>query len=51
MSIDGEIDGTRLEVAPEYKYLGVLLDQHLNFTSHTFYIKAKVAQRLNLLKK
>ena len=41
----------RLEIVDDYKYLGVKLDKHLNFSSNTNYIESKVISRISVLGK
>ena len=45
------INGTKVNKATKYKYLGVLLDQHLNLNEQLATISKKVSSRLNLLKR
>lgn len=40
-----------LEVVPNYKYLGIYLDQQLNYDKHIGYIKSKISQRHYVLRK
>lgn len=41
--------GQKIEQCTEAKYLGIMLDEFLTFTSHTFYIVKKVNARINLM--
>lgn len=45
------IDNFPLDNVTEYKYLGILLDEHLNYSSHISMIKQKISFRLYTLKK
>ena len=45
------IDGKRVERVPEYKYLGTILDEKLNFTANTNYINKKCQSRIYCLQK
>ena len=50
-SIDLQLYNTPIEICNNVKFLGVVLDQHLNWKAHISYIKAKGIKALNLLKK
>lgn len=45
------INNEPLELVSEYKYLGIVLDERLNFHSHLDSIRKRISQRLYLLKK
>lgn len=45
-----EVDGHVMDVITEYRYLGVILNQNLNYNSHIKMIKNNVLQRTYLLK-
>jgi Reverse transcriptase (RNA-dependent DNA polymerase) len=42
--------GTPLPVAQEVKFLGIILDSHLNMSAHVSYIVSKCARRIALIK-
>lgn len=46
-----EINNFQLETVATYKYLGIHLDQNLDYISHIKYLKNKISQRHYLLKK
>lgn len=50
-SINIKIADTHLEVMSDYKYLGIQLDQHLDYNSSIKYLKSTISQRHYLLKK
>lgn len=43
------INGNRIEQVNECKYLGVIIDERLTFSSHANYISKKVSRKINLL--
>jgi exonuclease III len=43
------IDGEVLEFVDEIKYLGIVIDSHLNFKSHISYIIKKIGSKINYL--
>ena len=43
------IDGVKVERVSEYKYLGTVLDEKLNFNANTFYLHKKCQSRIYLL--
>lgn len=45
------INGTKIEIVHEFKYLGVMLDKSLNFESHINMIRRKITFRLFIHKK
>ena len=45
------LDGAEIEQVTSYKLLGVTLDQDLTFSDHISSLKAKLSQRIGLLKK
>ena len=45
------IDGKRVERVTEYKYLGTILDEKLNFTANTNHINKKCQSRIYCLQK
>ena len=49
--LDLTISDTPIEQVEEHKLLGLLIDQHLIWQSHLYYICAKVAQLLALLRR
>ncbi|XP_076030865.1 uncharacterized protein LOC143019049 [Oratosquilla oratoria] len=44
------LNGQDIEWVNEYKYLGVIIDRHLSFTSHTKYVAKRVRCRLNAMR-
>lgn len=46
-----KLNDTVLEVVPSYKYLGILLDQRLDYEMHINYVKSKISQRHFVLRK
>ncbi|KAJ8973423.1 hypothetical protein NQ317_016706 [Molorchus minor] len=40
------IDNTRIEIVEETKYLGLVIDSHLNFTPHFNYIHKKISKKI-----
>lgn len=45
------IDGEQLESVKEIKYLGIILDNKLNFKSHVNYIAKKIAKKIGFFKR
>lgn len=43
------INGERLEEVCEIKYLGIIIDNHLQFNSHADYTAKKIAKKVNFL--
>ena len=39
-----------IEIVKQYKYLGVIIDNHLNFNKHALQTKQKIYSRLNIIK-
>ncbi len=50
-SIDLVIGNDQLGFVSEFKYLGVIINQHLTWHNHTELIQSKVLQRLGILKR
>ena len=48
---DLEIDGVKVERVNEFKYLGVIVDDKLNFKSNTSYVQKKCQSRIFCLQK
>lgn len=48
-SINVYLAGQKLEFVHEIKYLGFLLDQHLNFKSHIDYLIKKISKKIGFL--
>lgn len=46
---DIEINGIRLEEVTELRYLGIIMDNHLQFNSYADYIVKKMAKKVNFL--
>ena len=44
------LDGTRIPVVEENKFLGIVIDRKLSFTPHIKQLKAKCQKTLNLLR-
>ena len=44
------LDGTRIDVVPEFKFLGLLFDSKLTFIPHINYLRNKCQKSLNLLR-
>ncbi|XP_076054465.1 uncharacterized protein LOC143033150 [Oratosquilla oratoria] len=44
------LNGQDIEWVNEYKYLGVIIDRHLSFTSHIKYVAKRVRCRLNAMR-
>jgi hypothetical protein len=44
------IKGSKIERVREYKYLGVMIDEKLNFNAHIEYIESKLKSRLDCLR-
>ena len=44
------LDKTKIEVVPEFKFLGIIFDNKLSFLSHVTVLKNKCKKALNLLK-
>ena len=44
------LDGTRIEVVPEFKILGLLFDSKLTFIPHIKYLRNKCQKALSLLR-
>ena len=49
--INLEVNGTNIELVDEFKYLGIMLDRTLSFSSHVTYLKNKLIGRLKMLGK
>lgn len=49
--IEIKIDGTNLEVVDDYKYLGIILDEHLQYDKHVKYIISIASHRLYVMRK
>ena len=49
LNINIYIDNSKLEQVSEIKYLGVIIDNKLNFKAHVQYIIKKVAKKINFL--
>ena len=45
------IDGDLIERVHEFKYLGVILDESLNFDSHIKYIHNKASRKMGAIRK
>lgn len=43
------VNGQQIEQVEKYKYLGVLIDEHLTFSHHSEYVMKKIAKKINLL--
>lgn len=43
------INNQSIEQVNEYKYLGIVVDEHLTFSKHAEYITKKIAKKINLL--
>lgn len=43
------IDNENLEQVKEFKYLGVIIDEQLNFENHGVYVSKKIARKVNLM--
>lgn len=43
------IDGQKIEQVKEFKYLGVIIDEHLTFSKQAEYITSKIARKVNVL--
>jgi hypothetical protein len=43
------IDGEKPDFVTEFKYLGIILDEHLKFRKHVEYISKKISRKLGLL--
>jgi len=43
------INGEKIGKVTESKYLGIILDEHLSFSSHADYVTKKVAKKVNML--
>ena len=43
------VDGVKIEQVQEFKYLGVIIDEHLTFSKHASYVTRKIAQKVNAL--
>lgn len=46
---DIKIENSKIENVDEIKYLGVIIDKHLNFKEHVKYIIKKIAKKVNFL--
>ena len=46
-----KIDGKKLLPSTHVKYLGIIIDQHLNWSYHTDYISAKLSRSVGMLSK
>lgn len=46
-----KLNDTTLEVVPTYRYLGILLDQRLDYEKHINYVKLRISQRHYVLRK
>lgn len=44
-----KIEGVQIEQVKEFKYLGVLIDEHLNFSNHATYVTGKIAKKVYAL--
>lgn len=44
-----KIDDEKIERVNEFKYLGCILDEYLNFSSHFKYITGKMAKKINIM--
>jgi hypothetical protein len=45
-----EIDNATVEIAENYRYLGITIDQHLHYVMHVKELHTALQRRLNLLK-
>lgn len=43
------IDGEKIEQVKEFKYLGIIIDEHLTFSKHAEYVTSKIARKVNVL--
>ena len=43
------LDGTPIKFSTVFKYLGVMLDNHLSVNEHIYYVASKVSQKLGIL--
>ena len=43
------LNGTPITFSKVFKYLGVLLDNHLTFNEHIYYVTTKVSRKLGFL--
>lgn len=50
-SLKGKIDNNAMDVVNEYVYLGVILDEKLNYTCHIKMLKQIIKIRMMILKK
>lgn len=50
-TINLEMNGEEIDVEEEYKFLGLIVDSHLNWKSHVAYTKNKCKRALGLLRK
>ena len=46
-----DIDGENVEIVSKFKYLGIWIDNKLNWESHLDYMCSKISQRLGVLKR
>ena len=44
------LNGSKIEVVPEFKFLGLYFDSKLTFIPHINYLKSKCQKALNLLR-
>ena len=51
VSEDLIIDGVKIDIKDDTKFLGVMIDKHLSFQQHVQYIKGKVARGIGILYK
>ena len=51
LDTDLVIDGVKIDMVNKTKFLGVIIDPHLTFSSHILYIKGKVARGVGILNK
>ena len=49
VNIDIMIEGKRIEIVKEFKYLGITLDSHLSWKPHITYLKKKISKTNGIL--
>ena len=50
-AIQLKLGGNTIPIVNQHKFLGIILDKHLNFEAHIEYIRTKCKKSLNLIKK
>lgn len=50
-SVHVYMNNDKIDQVAEYKYLGIIIDENLSFSSHAAYVSNKVARKVNMLRR